>query len=220
MHIDKKEALRYMGYRGQTMDENMEGLLDACIAEIMDISTNGFLYEIFDIERRAEGLYLRGTTLVLQGEDIAGHLRRAEKCVVMAVTLGLETDKRISFYSKTDLTKGLVFDACATAAVESLCDRVQGKIEAEAKSMGFETTSRYSPGYGDFSIGIQKELVKVLKTYERLGLSVNERSIMIPRKSVTAFIGIQKEGCNKNSHKCSDCENKYCLYRKDGDDND
>lgn len=220
MNIDREEALRYMGYRGQIMDENMKRLLDDCIAEIKDISTNSFLYEIFDIERRAEGLYLKGTTLVLQGEDIAGHLQRAEKCAVMAVTLGLDADKRIGFYSKTDLTKGLVFDACATAAVETLCDTVQEKIKSEAKSMGLETTSRYSPGYGDFSIGIQKELAKVLKTYERLGLSVNESSIMIPRKSVTAFIGMQKEGCNKNSHKCSDCENKYCLYRKDSDDSD
>lgn len=220
MNIDRKEALRYMGYRGQSVDENTAKLLDDCIAEINDISKNSFLYKIFDIEPGEEGLHLKGTTLVLKGQDIAGHLQRAEKCAVIAVTLGLEADKRISFYSKTDLTKGLIFDACATAAVESLCDTVQEKIEAEAKSMGFETTSRYSPGYGDFSIGIQKELTKVLRTYERLGLSVNESSIMIPRKSVTAFIGIQKEGCNKNRHKCSGCENNYCLYRKDSDYND
>ncbi|MDD3705344.1 MAG: vitamin B12 dependent-methionine synthase activation domain-containing protein [Clostridiaceae bacterium] len=220
MDIDIKEALRYMGHRGQSIDYNTAKLLDDCIAELKDISKNSFLYEIFDIERRAEGLYLKGTTLVLHGKDIAGHLQRAEKCAIMAMTLGIEVDMRIAYYSKTDLTKGLVLDACATAAAESLCDTVQGKVKAEAKSMGFETTSRYSPGYGDFSIGIQKELTKVLKTYERLGLSVNESSIMIPRKSVTAIIGMQKEGCIKNSFKCSECENKYCLYRKDSDDND
>lgn len=220
MFIDRKEALRYMGYRGQNMDENMEKLLDVCIAEIMDISKKSFVYKIYDIESTEKGLYLKGTTLTLQGEDIHTHLSKAEKCAVMAVTLGLEVDKSIAFYSKTDLTKGLIFDACAATAVESLCDTVQKKIEAEAKSMGLETTARYSPGYGDFSIGIQKEIAKVLKTYERIGLSVNESSIMIPRKSVTAFIGMQREKCSEENHKCKSCKNRYCTFRKDGDDDE
>lgn len=220
MYIDRKEALRYMGYRGQSMDGNMEKLLNACIDEVAVISKKCFVYEIFDIDRNEEGLCLKGTTLVLHGEDILAHLSKAEKCAVMAVTLGLEVDKRIAFYSKTDLTKGLIFDACAAAAVESLCDMVQGKIEAEAKSMGLETTSRYSPGYGDFSIEIQKEIAKVLKTYKRIGLSVNESSIMIPRKSVTAFIGIQSEKCSKENHNCINCKDKCCMFRKDGDKNE
>lgn len=220
MHIDRNEALRYMGYRGQLMDGNMEKLLDACIDEVMDISKKSFTYEIFDIERTQEELCLKGTTLVLKGEDIAAHLAKAEKCAVMAVTLGLEIDKRIAFYSKTDLTKGLIFDACAAAAVESLCDMVQGEIEVEAENMGLEITARYSPGYGDLSIGIQKEIAKLLKTYERIGLSVNESSIMIPRKSVTAFIGMQREKCRKENHKCKNCRDKYCKFRKDADEDE
>lgn len=220
MFIDRKEALRYMGYRGQRLDDEMEKLLDECINEVKDASKENFTYQIFDIERKEEGLYLKGTTLVLQGEDIRSHLSEAEKCAVMAVTLGLEVDKSIAFYSKTDLVKGLIYDACAAAAVESLCDAVQKKIETEAKSMGLEITSRYSPGYGDFSIEIQKELSKVLKTYERVGLSVNESSIMIPRKSVTAVIGMQREKCGKESHKCKNCKDRYCMFRKEWDNDE
>jgi cobalamin-dependent methionine synthase I len=138
----------------------------------------------------------------------------------MAVSLGLEVDKHIAFYSRTDLTKGLIFDACAVAAVEALCDMVQEEIEEKAKSMGLVITSRYSPGYGDFPIDLQKEIAEVLKTYKKIGLAVNEHSLMIPRKSVTAVIGMQSEGCKVKSHKCSECEDKYCLYRKDRDDNE
>jgi hypothetical protein len=220
MYIDRKEALRYMGYRGQKIDESLQNLLDDCIDEVMDISKQSFIYEIFDIESREEGLCLKGSTLVLRGEAIHAHLLKAEKCAVMAVTLGLEADRRIAFYSKTNLTKSLVFDACAAAAVESLCDMVQSEIAAKAASMGLEITSRYSPGYGDFSIDIQKEIAKVLKTYEKIGLSVNESSIMIPRKSVTAVIGIQDEKCSAKIHKCNSCEDKCCLYRKDGADDE
>jgi len=220
MHIDKKEVLRYLGYSGQSIDSNLLQLLDACISEVTDISKESSVYEIFDIDRNDEELRLVGTTLVLRGEDINAHLLRAEKCTVMAVTLGLEVDRRIVFYSKTDLTKGLVFDACATSAVESLCDTVQGEIESRAKSMGFEITARYSPGYGDFQIDIQKDIIKVLKTYERMGLCVNDSSIMIPRKSVTAFIGMQHGECGEKNHKCRSCMDKHCMYRKDGNNNE
>lgn len=218
MYIDKKEALRYMGYRGQEMDNALQNLLDICIDEVKTVSKESFTYEIFDIERSSEGLYIKGTTLLLRGKDIERHLSKAEKCAVMAVTLGLETDRSIAFYSRTDLTKGIIFDACAAAAVESLCDDVQYEIGTKTKAMGLEMTQRYSPGYGDFSIDVQKEITRVLKTYEKIGLGVNESSIMIPRKSVTAVIGMQKESCVTEGHKCINCKDKNCLYREDGNE--
>lgn len=220
MKVDRKEALRYMGYRGQHLDENTERLLNDCIDEVISISKNGFLYNIFDIERTEEGLRLKGSTLVLRGKDIGSHLSKSEKCAVMAVTLGLEADRRIAVYSKTNLTKGIVFDACAAAAVESLCDMVQEKIEKEAEAMGLKITKRFSPGYGDFDIEIQKEIVRVLDTYRKIGLSVNESSIMIPRKSVTAFIGLQAEECDRERHYCGRCDNRSCMFRKDENDNE
>ncbi|HYE81324.1 MAG TPA: vitamin B12 dependent-methionine synthase activation domain-containing protein [Clostridia bacterium] len=219
MYIDKKEALRYMGYRGQKMDDSLQSLLDACIDEVKELSKESFTYQIFDMEKMEEGLHLTGTTLVLQGKAIRQHLSRAEKCAVMAVTLGIGVDKRISYYSRTDLTRGMMLDACATAAVEALCDMVQEEIKAKAGVMGLDITQRFSPGYGDFSIDIQKHIVRVLKAYEKIGLTVNECSIMIPRKSVTAVIGMQNEGCSVRSHKCADCEDKYCTFRKDRDEN-
>lgn len=223
MYVDRKEALRYMGYSGQKIDDNIQKLLDECIDEVMDISKESFIYEIFDIDRTGEGLILIGSTIILKGAAINAHLLEAERCAVMAATIGLEVDRRIAFYSKTNLTRGVVFDACAAAAVESLCDMVQDEIAAKAVTMGFEITSRYSPGYGDFSIDIQKDIARVLKTYEKIGLSVNESSIMIPRKSVTAVIGMQVGKCSVESHtckshKCKSCNDKYCLYRKVGDD--
>jgi len=216
MYIDKKEVLRYMGYSGQSIDSNLLQLLDACISEVMNISKKSSVYEVFDIDRTGEELRMKGTTLALRGEDINKHLLKAEKCAVMAVTLGLEVDRRIACYSKTDLTKGLIFDACATSAVESLCDMVEGEIGSYAKSIGFEITARYSPGYGDFPLDVQKDIIKVLKTYERMGLCVNHSSIMIPRKSVTAFIGMQHGECGEKNHKCISCSNKHCVFRKDG----
>lgn len=42
----------------------------------------------------------------------------SESCALMAVTLGNLMDTRIRYYEKSDMTKALILDACATAAVE------------------------------------------------------------------------------------------------------
>jgi hypothetical protein len=206
-----------MGHRGQKLDHAMESLLDACIEEVKAVSRESFTYRIFDLEKQEQGIYLKGSTLLLRGRDIEAHLEKAESCALMAVSLGLEIDKRITLYSRTDLTRSVIFDACAVAAVESLCDEVQQEIEEKAKSIGLQITQRFSPGYGDFSIDIQRYITKVLGTYEKFGLGVNESSIMIPRKSVTAVIGLQRESCSSGEHKCIKCGDKNCIYREDED---
>lgn len=219
MVIDKNEVLRYLGYRGQNIDASIESLLEECLNELQTISKDKYVYSIFDMERRNSHIALKDTTLIFKGADINKHLMYSKRCVLMAATLGLEVDKHIDLYSRTDLTKGIIFDACASSAIEGLCDSLEEKIRKEAKNMGYEITSRYSPGYGDFSMYIQKDILQVLKAYERIGLTVNENHIMIPRKSVTAVIGFQKVKCAEKNDKCSRCNQNDCLYRKSGEGN-
>lgn len=219
MVIDKNEVLRYLGYRGQNIDANIESLLEECMNELETISKGKYVYNIFDIKRCNKNIILKDTTLSLSGRDINKHLMYSDRCILMAATLGLEVDKHIALYSRTDLTKGIILDACASSAVEELCDCVEEEIKDEANDMGYEITSRYSPGYGDFSIRVQKDILDILKAYERIGLAVNESNIMIPRKSVTAVIGFQKAKCQEKNDKCSGCSQKNCLYRKSGNYN-
>lgn len=213
MQIDKKEALRYMGYRGQQLDKNTEALLQECCEELQEISKERFVYRVFNIEAIEESLHLQDTTLRLPGEDIRKLLSKSQKCVLMAATLGLEVDRRISLYARTNLTKGLILDACATAAIESLCDTLQEQIAAESCSLGLNTTARYSPGYGDLPITVQKELLQVLNAYKEIGLAVNDSCIMVPKKSVTAILGLQPGNHSSQQSHCSSCEQKNCLYK-------
>lgn len=49
---------------------------------------------------------------------------------------------------------------------------------------------RYSPGYGNLDISIQRELLKSLDAERTIGLTASSHNILIPRKSVTAIIGV------------------------------
>lgn len=46
--------------------------------------------------------------------------------------------------------KALIIDACATTAVEELCDIVEEKIREETEEKRMKITFRYISGYGIF----------------------------------------------------------------------
>lgn len=214
MAIDKKEVLRYLGYRGQYIDKNMDKLIDDCIEETEKAVQEHFLYNVFPIIKKEEGMELEGTNIVLKGGNIQSHLCNAKRCTVMAVTIGGVIEKIIRYNERVNLTKATVLDACATAAVEVLCDKVEGNIKSFAQKQGLFITHRYSPGYGDFNIEIQKDILRVLGAY-KIGLTCTDNFILMPRKSVTALIGIGDKEFNKKGH-CKNCSNyKSCVYRKD-----
>ncbi|MGH4050114.1 MAG: vitamin B12 dependent-methionine synthase activation domain-containing protein [Clostridium sp.] len=216
MEIDKKEVLRYLGYKNQIMDEKMMNLVSECCAEIIDISKERSVYEIFDIETKDDKILLTGSTLALKDNDIKNFLASSKKCVVMAATLGSTVDSKIAYYSRFNITKGVIMDACASTAIEYVCDQLQDEIEKNALIDNLYITTRYSPGYGDFSIDNGKDILNVLDAYKKIGLSITENNIMLPRKSVTALIGLSKYKSSKQHAGCESCKNVGCEFRKDG----
>jgi len=216
MKIDKKEVLRYLGYKNQKIDKNMTDLIEECCEEIIDICKENSVYEIFDIENKDDQIFLLGSTLVLKDNDIKKLLVNSKKCVVMAATLGAGVDSKIAYYSKFNITKGLIMDACATTAIEYLCDELQNEIMKNALEDNLFITNRYSPGYGDFSIDNGENILNVLDAYKKIGLSITANSIMIPRKSVTALIGLSEIQNKKSIEGCKSCKNVNCEFRKDG----
>ncbi len=216
MNIEKTEVLRYLGYNNQNIDENTNQLLHECMTEILDIMKKNYVYDIYDIFRDENRIFLKNTTLTTQSKDLCHHLQKSDKCVIMAASLGLEVDQRIAYYSKTHMTKSIVLDACASTAIEALCDHIEEEISKKAEKEGYYMTPRYSPGYGDLPMTLQKEIAKVLKTYSKIGLTVNESNLLLPRKSVTAFIGWQKEKTDDPVDKCSTCQKENCSYRNLG----
>ena len=87
-----------------------------------------------------------------------------------------------------DLSRCLVLESCATAAIEEVCDRAEGLIAAEFP--GKSLTSRFSPGYGDLPVTVQGEFLALLDAPRRIGLCATGSSILTPRKSVTAVLGL------------------------------
>ncbi len=67
-------------------------------------------------------------------------------------------------------------------------------------------------------ISVQQDLLKSLDAERVIGLTVSSHNILIPRKSVTAIIGIIPKEVIVEKKSCNQC-NKFdnCKFRKIGD---
>lgn len=213
----KKEVLRYLGHKGQKIDSTTNRLIEDAINEMENLIKERYIYKFFNISRKKDGLYLNNSNLYLKGEDIKNHLSKSRKCVLIAATSGPYVDTKIRYYENVDMEKALILDVCATAFIEDICDRICEEIEEKLKKEDKKLTSRFSPGYGDLPINIQKKFLFTLNASRSIGLNISSESILIPRKSVTAITGVIDINENIQEKNCINC-NKYltCRFSKGG----
>lgn len=214
--INREEAYRYLGYGNSEPDEKIKLLADECEKALLAEIKPNYVYKAFDITHTEQGIELDGTGLVLSGNDIEAHLDGCIKAVLMCATISSAADKLIRVTQLEDMTKALIMDSFASAAIEQVCNLVDEIIKEDTKE--YYQTWRYSPGYGDLPISLQNPILDVLNAQKRIGLCCNESSILTPRKSVTAVIGLSENELSRKKRGCSDCNLKdVCQFRKRGD---
>ncbi len=212
--INIDEALRYMGYKDNIDIDNLKDIISECEKRLLSSAEPRYCYRIADIEK-TDGITVKNTGLVLVGKSILDHLAECDSVILLAATLSDKTDKLMNLLNVTDVTSALITDAMASAMTEQLCDIAEEEIRQE-RGIKY-TTFRFSPGYGDLPIGIQRNFIKALNADKKIGLTVNDSNILIPRKSVTAIIGISNKPLPKQKRGCAICSmNKSCQYKKRG----
>lgn len=218
INIPREEVLRYLGYKSsQRIDDNINNLINECIEEIKAVVTPKFVYGEYTGTLMDNGVKIDGTNLILEGNDIREHLKSSKKIVLMAVTLGSSIEQKTRLYERINLTKALILDACATTAVEDVCDQIEAYVKEKALEEDLGITFRYSPGYGDLPLDVQKSFVNTLKADKTIGLTVSEHNLLMPRKSVTAIIGLIPKDIKVEKKGCEGCSNyENCSFRREG----
>ena len=212
--LNRDEILHYLGYRGQEITLQVERQIEECIRQTRVYARPRLVYRRLPV-RKGEIV-----GLPLNGRDILRVLRPCREAVLLAVTLGPEIERHMMRSEVVNMSEAVIMDACASAAAENVCDRFEEDLREELRrEEGFFLTGRYSPGYGDFPIAFQEKLCEVLDTARRIGLTVTDRHIMVPRKSVTAVMGIAEEPQELQTRGCEACSMfQNCLYRKNKTD--
>ncbi|MGM9540788.1 methionine synthase [Anaerovibrio sp.] len=248
--IDATETRRYAGL--QKADFSQQLIDEACLEAQLLIRPKGS-WHIYDYDadrqllhahtetctaRRAapEELQMASLTavnsLTLQGDSIGGHLRDCCQVIVMAATVGEAIENQVTkCFEEGRYSFSVLLDAAATAAVEQVADAMEKTIHNEVKRQGLAMKWRFSPGYGDWPIQQQTDILRLAQGAD-IGISLSESLMLMPRKSITAVIGLYypaaKPDCNASDegqddeggaipagkkHDCSRCDKLDCPAR-------
>ncbi|MEG1316105.1 MAG: hypothetical protein RR227_03850 [Oscillospiraceae bacterium] len=200
--IDCDEAFRYLGYRSPPVGDILDEM-NCAAAMVFEACRPHIISRSFGFERTAEGIAVKGASLCFSGRSISALLHNSNECLLFCATIGTEIEALIRKWQIRDIAFAAMLDACASSAVEGLCNSFESELLEEYSAKGMFLTDRFSPGYGDLPITLQRDFCAALDTPRKIGVCVSESGILIPRKSVTAIIGISNyeqrhiiDGCN------------------------
>lgn len=206
----RREALRYLGVKG-TPPADLEAQTDRALAQLLPLCTPRSVWRVLDKTA------LSSLGLDLPGQDIHQLLRDCDRVVLFALTLGAGPEQLIRREGLRSPTQALILDACASAACEQACDTLQAQLEGQLCAENVFPTDRFSPGYGDLPLDVQRPLLALLEGEKRCGITLSDTFIMTPRKSVTAIFGLADKPQGKRARGCAFCSmNQNCSFRKAG----
>ena len=198
--IDRKEILRYAGCK--EADASTDALLEECLAEAQECLTYRVCYQVAPLKIDGDRCDFGGFSVC--SKKLAQNLRGCKEAVLFAATVGVGIDRLIGKDLRISPAKAMMLDAIGTERIEALCD-------AFCKDLGI-CRPRFSPGYGDLRLEVQKDLLTLLDCSRKINLCLTDRFLMTPSKSVTAFAGFG--GGEERSEKCSQCSKKDCEFRR------
>ena len=134
---------------------------------------------------------------------------------MLGATLGIEADMLMKRYSVTEISKAVVVQACAAAMLEEYLDDWQEELREQKREEGYFLRPRFSPGYGDFDIHHQEDMLRMLDSARKIGLTMTDAHMLSPSKSVTAVIGMSREDIACHRVGCEACGKTDCMYRRE-----
>ncbi|WP_312368996.1 hypothetical protein [Lachnoclostridium sp.] len=214
--LNRDEIIRYLGYKNQEPDEIMLEEIKICEDEFYKVMVPKLHYEVFDLKREGERLMLSDESFEFLGNDIKKHLTGCMKVAFSCATLSEGVDELIDRAQKVDMLMAFIYDAIANAVVEEV--RAKAELSVANAYPDYFCNWQYGIGYGDLPLSLQPLFLNRINAKEKIGLTCNDRCLLVPLKSVTGFIGLSKNdhknnGCNQRS--CLTCKTKeQCIYRK------
>ena len=190
---DFKEVARYLGYRRATPpDADVSTLMEKAAQEMQAVMKAQAVFEIFDLTIKSSAstdCRVSFADVTLHSRDLGVNLKDCSQVALLAATIGPQVDALIRRYSSLDPVYASILQATGAMFIEEVVDLVNDEIKKIAASQGLKTKPRYSPGFGDVPLEVQKDFFRLLPC-TRIGLTLMDTLIMAPEKSVTAFVGL------------------------------
>ena len=189
--ITHKEIIRYLGYGKNTPDECVMKMIEECSEELEKAVVLRHTFKRMKV--CVENGVINLNSFEIKSKSLSINLEGCEEVIVFAASLGNAADMLMNKYLKINVSKAAVMQACAAAMIEDYCDECQRNIEMALREENCHLKPRFSPGYGDLSLEYQKMILGLLNANKEVGIFLTEGGMMVPEKSVTAFMGIVRD---------------------------
>ena len=182
LEIGLCDVFRYLNV--SSPDEELLKKAGDCLDEALNIAQLKAVYVKSNVKlENGKAIF---DFMEMESEKLCRFLDGCNEAYIFVATMGLNADMLVNRYMKTDMARGVIFNAACVAVIEAFCDKLNGYL------LGAENSGRrFSPGYGDLKLEYQKELLSCLEADRRVGVTLTEGCLMIPTKSVSAIIGIK-----------------------------
>ncbi len=134
---------------------------------------------------------------------------------LVVCTIGGALEARVhELMAAKDAGRAMILDAIGSAAAEEVADHCNLSLCETALAAGRRPDRRSSPGYGKWKLVEQRWIFDLLEPAE-IGVTLSERCMMTPRKSVS--FGMPLEGgddSGRSRRRCIRCGMVNCEYRE------
>ena len=185
--VELAEVVRYMHMGRAALDRELAGRVASLVDDMRRVSRPVRVWRRLPLE---DGAIAAGPASIPVRGRFAAHLVGCGAVYLVCGSLGHGVDalqRRVSAVSGAD---ALIVQAIGAAMMESWMDAVEDEIRAELPG-GESLAARYSPGYGDFPLEAQREILSLLDAPRTVGVSLTDSLLMVPSKSVSAVIGVK-----------------------------
>ena len=135
--VDKDEMLRYLGYGGQEITQQMDSEINLQATRCQELAHPKYVYNLYRIEVLEDAVELRDAKIRFRGGDIRGHLSGASECAVMAVTLGMDVERELLRLEFRGMTQALFLMRRVLPLLNLLPTHVKKILGQKQKKEGF-----------------------------------------------------------------------------------
>ena len=213
--INIDQIISLLGYDNETVPDPVLDSLEAIIRLIPEKVNLKSGFKIFNqgsvvIE---DGKFIVDNQVLNCDKIIYPNLKNADSLAFIISTLGSELESMSKEYMDTnEMLNGYLVDKIGSELVETLADKTETYLTEYLDQFGLKMTNRYSPGYCGWNVSDQKKLFSLLPD-KFCNVTLNDNSLMIPIKSVSAVIGIGKN-VERKIYQCSICDVEFCYKRE------
>ena len=206
------QVCRYLGCRGE-VEPALAGRIRALTHQVEEAAQPRTASRIFPLSFPGGNRLALGP-LAVESAALRKNLAGCEEVILFAATLGVGVDRLIARSGAGRVSDAAVYQAAGAALIEAVCDQAWEELRRAGEAEGWHLRPRFSPGYGDFPLSCQRELLTLLRAPETIGLTTGESMLLLPTKSVTAVMGRSRLALPCHRTGCEACGKTDCAFRR------